>query len=309
MSKLILSNDLVGETVRGTALVTASQVRSAVNGDYVSCTMTTGEQTYEAKRWKSSSVLRVGSVYQFIGTVDSYKGKLNLNIKGASIVDLPVEDYYKHGPNDTERLFQQLLELVQSCDSDNYKKVGLALLDQYEEDCKTSVAAKGVHHDYYGGWIQHTYEVVLNARSLANTMQSSTNEEYNIDLITIGALLHDIGKFKGYYFDHGDIDLTTEGKFNEHIILGCVMLDRLCTTLNVPEIVKTLLTHCIVSHHGKLEWGSPVMPVCPEAYFIHIADLVSSQMSIYANEKVENSEWSDRSYFLKVPVYCGKRDE
>ena len=132
------------------------------------------------------------------------------------------------------------------------------------------------HHAKLGGLLQHTWEVTNIARQTARTMGRKINQ----DLVLVGALLHDVGKVEAYEVGPGGFTYTPCGLLVGHVVLGTLMLERriaavgadVCTPGQLLE-----LQHMILSHHGSLEFGSPVVPMTAEAEIVHRADEASAK--------------------------------
>jgi 3'-5' exoribonuclease len=135
------------------------------------------------------------------------------------------------------------------------------------------------HHAKLGGLLLHTYEVTNIARQTARTMSIGATR-VNMDLVVAGALLHDTGKVEAYEIGPGGFTLTPCGLLLGHVVLGCLMLERrlapfrgsLCSEGQLLD-----LQHMILSHHGALEFGSPVQPMTTEAEIVHWADETSAK--------------------------------
>jgi 3'-5' exoribonuclease len=130
------------------------------------------------------------------------------------------------------------------------------------------------HHAKLGGLLLHVYEVVSIAKTMARTSRA------NLDLVVTGALLHDIGKVEAYDVGPTGFSMTPCGVLLGHIVLGTLMLERALAKLNHPvcsEGQLLELQHMILSHHGSLEFGSPVQPMTLEAEILHWADEASAK--------------------------------
>jgi 3'-5' exoribonuclease len=154
------------------------------------------------------------------------------------------------------------------------------------------------HHAKLGGLLQHIVEVATIARATAKTCKA------NLDLVTAGVLLHDIGKLESYSVSTVGFSHTTCGHLVGHVVLGCMMVERAvngceprpCSNEQLLEI-----QHIILSHHGSLEFGSPVQPMTVEAEIIHWADEASAK----SNDMVESLE--DREAFNEGEEISSKR--
>jgi len=138
---------------------------------------------------------------------------------------------------------------------------------------RTPASVNG-HHAAIGGLLLHVFEVANIARQTARTMRA------NVDLCVTGALLHDIGKVESYEIAPSGFGYTPCGLLVGHVVLGTLMLERRLAALDQPVCTEGQLLelqHLILSHHGKLEYGSPVQPMTTEAEIVHRADEASAK--------------------------------
>jgi 3'-5' exoribonuclease len=134
-------------------------------------------------------------------------------------------------------------------------------------------AAKQIHHAYLGGLIEH----VLSLCGLA-ALTASHYRTIDLDLLLTGVVLHDIGKIHELSYDRG-FSYTTEGQLLGHISIAMRMVaDKLARLPDFPPRLRTLVEHMILSHHGRLEFGSPKVPQFPEAILLHYIDDLDSKM-------------------------------
>ncbi|HYD54839.1 MAG TPA: HD domain-containing protein [Gemmatimonadaceae bacterium] len=156
------------------------------------------------------------------------------------------------------------------------------------------------HHARLGGLLQHTWEVANIARQTARTM----GRRINHDLVIVGALLHDVGKVEAYEVGPGGFTYTPCGLLVGHVVLGTLMLERrlarIATDVCTPGQLLEL-QHMILSHHGSLEFGSPVVPMTAEAEIVHRADEASAKATDFletlddAELFAGGKEYTDRS--------------
>lgn len=224
-----------------------------------------------------------GDVVQVIGEVGSYRDRRQLKI--SSIRTLPRNEIPWH------ELLPSVGEVSGYWDVlDRWRReirgprLAAVLALFYEdaefrrryEQCPASTAG---HHAELGGLLKHTAEIAAIARPMAKVMKADA------DLVLAGVLLHDIGKLEAYRWESG-FTFTDEGALLGHVVLGLRMLERRvaqeptapCTQ---PELA--LLEHLILSHHGRLEFGSPVLPMIPEAEILHYADNTSAKLTSFAD--------------------------
>lgn len=150
----------------------------------------------------------------------------------------------------------------------------------------------------------HCYEVADMAVALGEVARHA-GYTVNLDLCIAGGMLHDIGKCQTYKYDGAAVAMTTDGQLLDHIVLGIEIIDKFAEQFQAAG--KDLawlpwLKHIIASHHGELEYGSPVFPLCIEAYLVNLADNASSTLSMIkaANDKavLEGQGMTDRIYTL-----------
>ena len=144
------------------------------------------------------------------------------------------------------------------------------------EQCPASMRG---HHASLGGLLKHTTEVAAIARTVARACGADQ------ELVLAGVLLHDIGKLESYSW-RGGFEFTTAGSLVGHVVLGAMMLDRRLDEEATPPCTdpeRDILLHLILSHHGRLEWGSPVLPLTLEAEVLHWADNASAKTASVAD--------------------------
>ena len=308
--RLSISTLEVGAVVRGELAVTKAEKKVARNGAYAMLTLTDGELTIVGKRWQYDDELpQVGSVLFIIATVDEYRGTKGVNISRWRAGELPAEEFAVKGPIDLEVLREQLSDTLVLIQDSAYRAITEDLFRLHINQWYTKPAAIGVHHNYVGGLLQHTLEVVTIALAQSVALESMAGMSIDMDLLMAGALLHDLGKIRTYEFQGAAIEMTTEGKLLEHITMGTHMIlsyetDNSCELYN-RKVQK--LAHCVAAHHGCLEWGSPVLAMMPEAMLIHYADQISAKSAMMdAARKQTDREWTDKQYQLGVSIYNGK---
>ncbi len=160
-------------------------------------------------------------------------------------------------------------------------------------------AASQNHHVGRGGLLFHTVSMTKTALNLI-----SNYPKLNRDLIVTGCLIHDIGKVETY--ENGPtFDYTSEGKLENHIVLGVKMLTRFVDRIpDFPHELESILTHIIASHHGQLEYGSPVTPKIPEAMVVNFADEIDAKLNATFEvfDIMEKGEWK-RVEMLKSDIF------
>jgi 3'-5' exoribonuclease len=236
-----------------------------------------------------------GRVVQAIGSVGVYQktGKRQIQLAGPLRVLPPelvdVEAFLPRIDGDTSRLWAWIDKQRAEMESRRLARV----LDLFFADDafrvrfeKTPGSVSG-HHARIGGLLLHVFEVASVAKQTARTMGYAGERRPNVDLVLAGALLHDIGKVEAYTIDGGTFSYTPCGLLLGHVVLGFQMLERRLARLGETICTEGQLLdlqHMILSHHGKLEFGSPVEPMTVEAEIVHWADEASAK----ANDMMES---------------------
>ncbi|MCR5685383.1 MAG: HD domain-containing protein [Lachnospiraceae bacterium] len=238
--------------------------------------------TLDGKVWNITNGIEHYETGDFIrvdGQLTSFQNKPQLNITRivkAQEGEYDPADYLPSSKYDIETMYAELLKLASSVSEPHLH----ALLEQlfvkdksFIADFKRHSAAKSVHHGFIGGLLEHTLSVTKLCSGFA-----AQYELLNRDLLITAALCHDIGKvYELSSFPENDY--TDEGNLLGHIVMGVEMIgERIRSIEGFPKLLETELKHCIVAHHGKLEFGSPKVPALSEAMALHFADNLDAKM-------------------------------
>ncbi len=138
-------------------------------------------------------------------------------------------------------------------------------------------AARSHHHNYIGGLLEHTVDVLRVCKTVYNNFK-----DIDRDFLYTGAILHDIGKVESYDYDLVKIEYSKKGNLLDHIIISYDMVKEKINDLEIPDNISIKLLHIILSHHGQVSngWGSPVDPKIPEAVALHYADNLDAKVKI-----------------------------
>jgi len=166
----------------------------------------------------------------------------------------------------------------------------------FMDSFRRAPAAKALHHNYIGGLLEHVVELIALSRDVAKHFPG-----IDMDLVIVGAFLHDIGKVRELSV-RKSIEYTTEGRLLGHISLGYEMLaDKIKAIPGFPAELTMLLKHIMLSHHGEYEFGSPKRPKIQEAIIINYLDDLAAKISNFRSTlKKENVEAGDWTYYSKM---------
>jgi 3'-5' exoribonuclease len=244
------------------------------------------------------------------GLINKFNGKFQLTVhKLRSMEDSEVEpaDYLPRTTKDIDQLWRTLGDYVESFKNEHLKALLKAFMadPKIERAYKAAPAAKTLHHAFVGGLLDH----VMSLFNLCDLACRNYPETIDRDLLLTGAFLHDIGKIHELSFARS-FSYTTSGQLLGHMIIELEMLhEKLAQFPDFPPEYKILIEHLIISHHGKYEFGSPKMPMFPEALMLHYLDDLDSKMeSMRAHfQREPASEWTSYNPSLERPLLNTRR--
>lgn len=252
--------------------------------------------------WTSGKIPEVNSILDVTANVTEWQGKKQLAVSSLRVnATRHLAEFMPASENDIGETYREAYALAGTIKDNMLRDLTLAILDELQDHWLKVPGAKGIHHAYIGGTLVHSYSVAKIAKALAEAIP-----EANVDLCIVGGLLHDIGKLFTYKLNGIAIDRTDDGNLYEHIFMGAEFVsnfaDAHVNTDGYANMKKMqLLRHIILSHHGSLEYGSPVTPMCIEAYIVNHADGLDAtveQIRAAARKVPYNMKWTDRIYTL-----------
>ena len=239
-----------------------------------------GGQNEEEVR-KVYDSIKADSVVHVQGKFSFYKGRPQITTNEPDIIK-PLEkgqynesDFIKPPKKDIEQMYDTLMKIVESVENVQLKKLLLSIFEDVsiKEKFKTHPGGIEIHHNWIGGLLQHTLEVTKYCE-----LNAENYPTIDKDLLLAGALLHDIGKLD-------ELEVTARikgskmGQLTGHVVLGSIFVANKMNELGIDDNTKNKLLHIIVSHHGRVDFGSPKEPMFPEAIAIHYADELSSKLT------------------------------
>lgn len=249
-------------------------------------------------------ILKEGMIVGATAQVSEYQGKLQLVV--TMLVPLETyddEDFIPVSRRDIEEMYRELQTYVEGIGDIYLKKLlnNIFADSPFAEQFKKTPAAMKMHHAYKGGLLEHILEVIVFAEPMITYYQPS-----NRDLVVTGIILHDIGKVEEIIWKNLSIDYSAKGKLLGHINIALEIIARYRPPQIDPEC-EQLLKHIILSHHGKLEYGSAVIPATIEAKIVSLADDASAKLRGYKallDAGLESgAEFSEFNKALETMVY------
>ena len=216
-----------------------------------------------------------GASVEIEGHIAEFRDLLQYNFNSVYYLDqtdYPPHMFSRQSPVKAEFLENSFRKLVAEVKRDDLRNFLEAVFFTHNlwEKFKVWPAAVSLHHAYTCGLLEHSVSVAIGARDIA-MHYSDFKIPVNMDLVIAGALLHDIGKLQSYTIAPAP-QMTVQGNVIEHVTLGYSMFLKFAESENLPEDLTLALGHIIISHHGKREFGSPVLPGTPEALIVSAAD-------------------------------------
>jgi 3'-5' exoribonuclease len=259
----------------------------------------------EGKMWDYVSDIHenVGAVVKIRGVVQEYNGNRQLiieRIRKAQEGDpYDLKDLVPSAPINIPVVLGEIERLLKALNDDTYRSIALGAFERMKEDLKTIPAAISVHHAFLGGLLMHTYNIMQMCLAAG---QVYGYDIINMDLLLTGAFCHDMGKRKEFL--RSELGLVTEysvpGQLMGHLVMGAQEIAEIAQELNIPVNSEPviLLQHMLLSHHGELEFGSPVVPKIIEAEILSRMDMLDARVESY-REVMEDTEIGNVSDYIK----------
>lgn len=262
--------------------------------------------TIDAKIWDPGSVgiddFDTMDYVAITGDVTSFQGNLQLSIKRARKVgegEYNPSDYLPLSEYDIDGMYIELMGYINSIKNSYLSKLLHAFFDNgnFEKRFKFHSAAKSVHHGFVGGLLEHTLSVTRNCDFFAKNYPI-----INRDLLLTVAMFHDVGKLSELS-TFPENDYTDAGQLLGHIVIGYEWVGAEIKKIEgFPVVLANELRHCILAHHGELEFGSPKKPALVEAWALSFADNMDAKMEtlkeMLAGIPDNNLEWQGFSRVL-----------
>lgn len=285
--------------------------KTAKNTPYLSLALEDSSGTLDAKFWNLTEEMiaqyTTGMVVEAHGDILFHRNAKQLRVR--KLIPLEgknVNDYVQNAPMSKTEMEEEIMEVVLAMKNEMLQKIVLRILDQKQEEFYSYPAATKNHHNFVGGLAYHTLCMLHMAKHVVS--------EYtwlDADLLYAGVLLHDVGK---------TVELsqpvlpeyTMEGNLLGHISIMASYIDQIAREEGIQdEECVTLLKHMILSHHGKMEFGSPVLPMIPEAEVLNLLDNLDSRLYMMKQslEQTKPGQFGPRVFALENRMIYRKKGE
>lgn len=300
------------DSVDGLFLLKDKQVAVGKNGrPFMTLLLGDASGQLDGRAWDNvenlSREVETGDIVKIKGAIQIFQNRKQLVIHRMEKVDASTvnfDDFIPKSSKNPEDLFAELLKIVKSMSNPSLRQLTLDTLEDPEIRplFLRAPAAKSIHHAWIGGLLEHVLSITKTMEFMAVHYPF-----LNRDLLIFGAVFHDIGKVWELSWDQG-ISYTNRGRLIGHMEMACELIDRKSAKiLGFDSELRDICKHIVLSHHGKLEYGSPKRPKFLEAMIVAMVDDLDSKMStvktIIDNERGGSEGWSRYSdlfdrYFL-----------
>lgn len=320
MSRRFVTELVDGETVDQVFLVSEKQLRPNRQGNlYLQMRLSDKTGSLNAMAWNADQRLYEsfsnGDFLQVKGVAQLYNSNLQVIVKSLARVSpqqVEPQDFETVSSQQRDALFVELASRLRGQRNVHLRNLAECILVDEELVAKLRRAPAGVknHHAYQGGLLEH----IVSLMRVANAV-SPLYPEVDDDLLTMGVLLHDLGKVDELTYE-SDLGYSDAGQLIGHLVQGVSLLDRKLadserlTGEAFPAELALRLKHMVVSHHGEYEFGSPKLPMTFEAVALHHLDNLDAKLAnlrqVIAEDANAGSKWTSFNAQLGRKVFKGQ---
>lgn len=300
----VLTPELAGW---GFFLCTYKDVRQGRGGDpFIALSLQDRTGVVRARILNDAARLRdefdSGDFVKVQGRTDQFNGRVQLVIEQIRRVNpdqdrgqgFREEDCVLCAPRPIGEMWAELEQLILHVRDPFVRELLQRITTQHAEKLRVWPAAQTVHHAYRSGFLEHILSVARSALTLGAAYGA------NQDLLTAGALLHDIGKLEELDYDRST-SYTREGNLVGHVTLGTMMVRAAIAAIpEFPDVLRTQIEHLVVSHHGHKEFGAPVEPMTIEAMILSAADDLDAKINQVRQALAEDGEGEFTAYHSRL---------
>ena len=324
MEKTWIKDVTEGEKVKSLFLVVKKATPTSKSGKtYLAVTLHDKTGELEARAFeKLEEVVPLFEEQDYVeveGLIGTFQGKPQLRIETVTKADAAALDAAEFiyaappepkkpekttAPEGDEQAWSELLGLADAVTDQHIKALIAAFLgdEDFAARLRRAPAAKSVHHAYAGGLLEHTVAVMKLAHRLADQYP-----QVDRDLLVAGAFLHDLGKVRELSGDR-NAEYTDEGKLVGHLVMAAQWIHDKARRVGMPRELEHHVVHLVLAHHGKLEYGSPKVPMTLEALLTHYLDEIDSRINSWLNLMGRESghrRWTDTNNVYQQSIWRG----
>ena len=307
-----------GETIEETFVLADKQLRANRNGDtYLLADLRDKTGSLHGLLWniteESVAHINAGDYVKIRGKAQLCNGNLQViltRVEAVNETSIDLQDFQQGSSQDIDTMFARLRDFLQSLTDSQLRDLMQAFLDDEElvDHLRNVPAGVKAHHAYLGGLLEHIVTLMEGAERIVGLYP-----RVNRDLLLAGVFLHDLGKIRELAYD-GTFVYTDEGQLIGHLIIGIELLNEkvqqlaaLGTTVDEEKILR--LKHMIASHHGSYEFGSPKLPMTPEAILLHHLDNIDAKVNEFItmieSDPNRQSHWTPFNPRMDRKLYKG----
>ncbi len=304
-----------GEAIDDIYLVRDPILRSTTRGDlYIA--MFLGDRTGQlnGRMWQATETIykalpKPGFIH-IEGRSELYQNNLQIVVNNVSIIDASkvcLEDFLARTDKDTDKMFEEIKKLIGRIKNPQLKALVEEFLadGQLMEKFRNAPAAVKIHHDYLGGLLEHTHNMLRVAVAILPLYP-----QVQPDLVLAGIFLHDMGKTEELSYDMA-FSYTDSGQLIGHITQTLLMVNNKADALRargvqIDQQILDALGHIILSHHGEYEFGSPKLPATPEAFMVYYIDDLDAkvcQVTTAIENEPGDADWTAWKNALQTRLY------
>lgn len=330
IKELVSGNKLEGQDV----LVISKAIATTSKGDeYCKLTVRDSSGEISGNAWgfdenaSTFHTFKVGDVIKIWAAVSTYKDQNQVTVSRTERSFAPIENFGKKTKFDIDQLWGSLVNLIGTFKEPMTKFVAEEILlnnKMVEVAIRKCPAATNVHNNWFGGLLEHVWSLCTMADPIITHYKKNYYPELSRDKVLFGLIMHDAGKIVEYDYENPAFPIKGIGLLTNHMVLGPAWVYEKCglfmdSWIQTPygtgedfKLERAQLMHVLAAHHGKQEWGSPVVPATLEALLVHHLDNLDSKM-MHAIDLIEKGDgqikgFSNRSYFERTSFYRNKRD-
>ncbi len=264
-------------------LVQSKELRAKKSGEsYLSVALADRTGEVDAKMWENvdefHSLFERDDFVKIKGAVQVFRNKPQITLyklKRLEERDVDLADFFPRSARDPEEMWTEFGEVIDGLGNAHLKELLTRIVAEPDiaARLKLAPAAKTLHHAYLGGLLEHVLSLCRLSKLVVQNYKG-----IDLDLLLAGVVLHDLGKIYELSYARS-FSYTSEGQLLGHMIIELQILHRTIAAMpEFPPALQTLLEHLIISHHGQYEFGSPKLPMFPEALMLHYLDDMDSKI-------------------------------